>query len=587
MKISRILPILLCALFLTGFARKHRIGKDTPNSTSINAEFDSIYRALNKLKLDTGVEVAGAIAEVTAKARRLYLKNIRAEQVYPGALQTDDDGQGQVDDLYYGKLARLAGADALYRTVENTLIYFSDGSVYTITLDGTDGGSEFLGSMVMTSTDTYWTTGDVNTIRVNGYVDVANETEIVDYAFTDEFSVYPDTVTDWNISYSANVGGYGVTDGYYWAYFPNSTLSSVTMTRQKSYTVPVSTTLTIYARYKIDEYNVTDEWFGFNTSLGIMGIYLRSTLYDYLAFRYSLNGVDMNFTTFCDEGFIEGDIYECEVSYSSKTFSYKVIRKRAGVNTKFTGSIVSQYAGNVTPYVAGQHGKDYFYVDYYRETYKYASTDLEDIYDMATIAPVVNTSTKCRGLGIEVGNGKAVVTSAGGFQILDNSEQDYDYFTNQGADGGKVAIYTESVAGVDFFVAGATFATSIEYDGSEITFGTTTRTAGDTYADDIYGDNAVIADTVTASGIVLDNVNLTSNNFGLVVSSNVYINGKSSAAFHYGSGKYLTDLPKVSTATYSSTYNLNYLRYCLVSDNGSVLVSDDGNILISDGGIGE
>lgn len=508
-----------------------------------------IYRRLGRVQVQANETSISTGTIATAKAKKLYLKDIRAEQVYPGALQTDDDGQGQVDDLYYGKLARLANTDAIYRTVVGTLIYFSSGTAYTITLDGTDGGSEFLGSMVMTSTDTYWTTGGTRTIRVNGNMVTEYSGDITSSLY-ESFDQYP-SMTNWSITIneacgdSASVSG-GKLEMYGRVPSPFDSVGEIKFERAKTYqssTTIVNITASVSKTSDIP--NNRQIGFGFNAqTYGIprIGFYQNTTESSVYLYWREVDGAYAN--ELLSFTFNDDDTLTLVLEHTGTALNWKAVKNKV----EYSGSKLTYTSDDLTPFLGMWTSHFSSGADpieklclwgYYKE--EIYTTYSQKTYELTTIEPKGGTTSKTRGLNIKIGNGEIFHSAEGGVGIYDESVKRDDTF-DIGAEGGKITFYSTSTVGLSFIIRETTAPISIEYDGSEITFGTTTRTAGDTYADDIYGDNAVIKDTVTASGIVLDNVNLTSNNFGLRISSNVYVNGKSSATFHYGSGKYLTDV---------------------------------------------
>jgi hypothetical protein len=551
----------------------------------LNRNFEELDMKIDRLDVrETQKTEEEEEEEAVTPAKKTWARDIRTEQF--GNLD-DDDVQGQLFELDEEKLHRKA-VKKKYLTVESTSTWWSDGTTDNAEIHGTTGRSQFRGSMIHYSTNSYWTTGGTKTIQVDGYVDESKYESENKSNFVDNFSVYPDTITNWVYSEgNSNVVTYSQNGWFYANCSDGSDTGNMHLSRRIS--INTSTTILKVAT-QVDFFEDYSADTGFGHLLGIK--YYADTrpeigfmeYNNYLRFYYK----DGNYEQICP--FPVGSRGTLEIEHLGTTVKYTAIV--SGV--EYTGEHTTNLQTACVPYfhlnnnVGGTGYYPYFFAwNYYAENTFSSSTILS--VDLATIKSISAYEESNRGLGINVGNNDVLFSSDGGVAIYNGGLKSYPAGINQGADGGKLAIYTDSTAGVDFYVGGSTYPQNITYNGSEIGLSTTTRIAGDlhaedghfsgnhfvagyssttgnSYAEDIYGSNAIITSSVTAKHIVLDNVHLTSDNFGLQVSSNMYVAGKSSATYFYGDGSNLTNLPQVSTATYA--YSAGTATY---ADNSGLL----------------
>ncbi len=520
------------------------VPEDTPNSNILNLLFRDIYKKLGKHG-EIIVEVGKSTKTIAAATmdKIFWARNVRAESIYTFK---DDDVQGYLRGLDLGKLSRGINDEAqVYMTLVKPLwvyathINLTEDTTTTIKIDGEadffdavdedsiSGGSEysFTDEFVFTSNTSYYIPGSyTHWVVVNDVIE-GNPVRIAVASVDGELKIYQTTQA------SQNQYNYALTRNTNTI----NTANDIFEVSCQAKIIDLFSLLQPRLRLGTNHYYFESGWDG-------------AALYSKISYELPAGG----WSSITLETLQEGDAISVYFSHISSSVYYHIEYRGYDYAGVFETGIRSSMKGLISMGTqiaigTGQHFE--IRVPYYKEivTRDYTVT-ASTTFALTKIFSTPNEDVNKRGLGFQYGeNAFFLFSAAGGFASYSNS---FGLSGNYGARAGRFEIYNSSSAGIILHTDLLSEPISIIYthDDGQVEISTTTNIKGDVYA-----YNAIIRDTVTVPAVDFGSATVTSDAFGLRVSSNLFVAGVVTATFHYGSGKYLTDLPQVSTATYAES----------------------------------
>ena len=143
---KKFIAILLFCETVFAMNPLHRVPENTPNSNILNLMFYDIYMRLGKATSTSGTAPLD-LSKYALINHKHWLRDIKAEQNWDDAGQRDDDGQGQVDDLYNYKFSRIASHDQRFRDCDGTANFAMNTRAVTIGATAGGGWIDLYGSI--------------------------------------------------------------------------------------------------------------------------------------------------------------------------------------------------------------------------------------------------------------------------------------------------------------------------------------------------------------------------------------------------------------------------------------------------------